>query len=42
MKKNRAKPPVPTGHDDRGEEHKREEQQDTGAEAPDGISGNWT
>lgn len=35
-------PPVKTGCDERGQERQRGEQQETGAEAPDGISGNWT
>jgi hypothetical protein len=41
MKKKRMQPPVQTGHDDRSEERQRGEQQETGAEAPDGISGDW-
>ena len=41
MKKKKT-PPVKTGHDDRGEERQQGERQETGAEAPDGISGNWT
>ena len=42
MKKKRAKPPVPTGHDDRSEEQKREKQRENEAAAPDGVSGSWT
>ena len=41
MKKKKT-PPVKTGRDERGQERQRGEQQETGAEAPDGISGNWT